>query len=347
VLFPLIPLTVLHAVVLLAGFFAPYAPERQNRDFGFAPPTRVRFVDSTGQLHFRPFVYGLRAQPDGSYSEDQSRIFEVHFFFRGDAYRIAGVWQSQLHLFGVMEPGVLFVMGSDDYGRDQLSRFLSGAQISLMAGPLAALLALSIGTLLGAVSGFCGRITDSLVMAAAELFLALPWFYLLLGIRALLPLDLGPRQAFLMIVSVLGVIGWARPARLVRGVVLSAKQREFVQAARGFGASDFYLIRRHVLPQASGVLLMQAALLVPQYVIAEVTMSFLGLGVSEPAASWGLMLTGVRHYHALVSRWWMWLPALLLIPVFFAYYALAAALGGLDVSQIRSEYRPRDARPGK
>jgi peptide/nickel transport system permease protein len=154
-----------------------------------------------------------------------------------------------------------------------------------------------------------------------------------------LPLDLEPRQAFLMIIGLLGAIGWARPARLVRGIVLSAKEREFVTAARGFGASDLYLIRRHVLPQAAGVLLTQAALLVPQYIVAEVSMSFLGLGVSEPAASWGLMLASLQQYHALVSHWWMWLPAILLMPVFAAYYALAAAMGGLEISQIHAEYR--------
>jgi peptide/nickel transport system permease protein len=111
---------------------------------------------------------------------------------------------------------------------------------------------------------------------------------------------------------------------------MQAKQREFVLAARGFGATDLYLLRRHVAPQARGVVLAQTALLIPQYILAEVTMSFLGVGVSEPAASWGLMLAPLQQYHALVAHSWMWLPALLLVPIFGAYYAVAAALGGFS-----------------
>jgi peptide/nickel transport system permease protein len=339
VLLPLMPLAVLHIAAVFAGFFSPYAPDRQNRSAAFAPPTRLHLVDTGGKLHLRPFVYGFRPQVSGSYEEDHARIFPVRFFVSGDTYRIAGVWPARIHLFGVDEPAGVFLMGTDDYGRDQFSRFLWGARISLLAGPIAALLALSIGAILGGVSGYYGKFTDDVLMAAAELFLSLPWFYLLLAVRALLPLNLEPRQAFLVIVSLLGAIGWARPARLVRALVLSAKQREFVLAARGFGASDAWILRRHVLPQARGILLTQTALLVPRYILAEVTMSFLGLGVNEPAASWGLMLASLQQYHALVSHWWMWIPAVLLIPVFFAYYSLAAAFGGLDISQMQPESR--------
>jgi peptide/nickel transport system permease protein len=343
VLFPLVPLVILHIAIVFAGFLAPYASDRQNRNFAFAPPTPLRMIDSQGKLHFRPFVYGLRTSSTGSYEVDDSRIFPLRFLVHGDTYRIAGFWPSRLHLFGVEERGAVFLIGTDDYGRDQLSRFLMGGQVSLLAGAGAALLALSIGTIVGAVAGFYGSFADDALMAAAELFLSLPWFYLLLGVRAMLPLDLEPGQAFLVIVCVLGTVGWARPARLVRGVVLSTRHREFVQAARGFGGSNIYLLRRHVLPQTRGVLLTQAALLVPQYILAEVSMSFLGLGVNEPAASWGLMLASLHQYHALVSHWWMWIPALFLIPVFFTFYSLAAALGALNVSQMHTVSRQTGA----
>ena len=346
VLLPLVALLILHIAILFAGFFAPYAPDRQNRNFAFAPPTFLHLIDSRGKLHFRPFVYSLRTSASGSYEVDNSRIFPLRFLVHGDTYRIAGFWPSRLHLFGVEELGAVFLMGTDDYGRDQLSRFLMGAQVSLLAGAAAALLALSIGTIVGAVAGFYGRFADDALMAAAELFLSLPWFYLLLGVRATLPLDLEPRQAFLVIICVLGTVGWARPARLVRGVVLSARHREFVQAARGFGASNIYLLRRHVLPQTRGVLVTQATLLIPQYILAEVSMSFLGLGVNEPAASWGLMLANLREYYALVSHWWMWIPAFLIIPVFFMFYALAAAVGALNVSQMHIVSRPNSATDG-
>jgi peptide/nickel transport system permease protein len=141
-----------------------------------------------------------------------------------------------------------------------------------------------------------------------------------------LPLTVEPGAAFLLVVLVIGLVDWPRPARLVRGVVLSAKQREYVLAARGFGASDAYLLRRHVLPQAAGVLLTQAALLVPQYVLAEVSLSFVGLGVGEPTPSWGNMLATLQQYHVMASYWWMWLPGFVLVPLFLGYYALSDSL---------------------
>jgi peptide/nickel transport system permease protein len=130
----------------------------------------------------------------------------------------------------------------------------------------------------------------------------------------------------LVLVLVIAVIDWSWPARLVRGVVLAAREQPYVLAARGFGAGPLYLLRRHVLPQAFGVLLTQAALLIPRYVLAEVTLSFFGLGVTEPSPSWGNMLAGLQQYHVLASHWWMVIPTLPLVAVFVAYSALASAL---------------------
>jgi peptide/nickel transport system permease protein len=185
---------------------------------------------------------------------------------------------------------------------------------------------MSVGVLLGGLAGFYGAWVDELIMRVAELFLALPWLYLLFAVRMALPLHIDPEQAFLLVLAVIGLIGWARPARLVRGIVLSAKLRDYVAAARGFGATDVYLLRRHVLPQVLGIALTQAALLVPQYILAEVTLSFFGLGVGEPVPSWGNMLTSLQRYDVLSTYWWMFLPGLALIPVFLLYYALADAM---------------------
>jgi peptide/nickel transport system permease protein len=178
----------------------------------------------------------------------------------------------------------------------------------------------------GAIAGFYGGWIDEALMRGGELFLALPWLYLLFAVRAALPLHISEWQVFLLLVAVIGLIGWARPARLIRGVVLSAKERHFVLAARGFGASDAYLLRQHVLPQTGGVALTQLALLIPQYVLAEVTLTFLGLGVGEPMPSWGSLLSSLQQYYVLSSYWWMVLPVLLLVPLFLAFYEAADAL---------------------
>jgi len=316
-----------HLAALGAGFLAPYAPLEQNRMLPYAPPTPLRFVDADGGFHLRPFVYALSedALDEGRYEEDRGRAVPVRFLVHGAPYSIAGL-TARVHLFGVEEPAGLFLLGTDGVGRDQLSRLLHGARLSLAAGLLATLLSLGLGWLLGTLAGFYGGWLDAIVMRGAELFLALPWLYLLFAVRAALPLHVSAAQAFLMVVLVIGLVDWARPARLVRGLVLSARERNYVLAARGFGASDLYLIRRHIAPQTVSLVLTQAALLVPQYILAEVTLSFLGLGVSEPAPSLGNMLAALQQYHVLVSYWWMWVPGLALVPVFLAYFALSQAL---------------------
>ena len=321
-------LGILYASVFLAGLLAPYAPADQNRDMPFAPPARLHFVEPTGKLHVRPFVYRLVSHPRsfGEYSEDRSTVYPIRFLVRGAPYRIAGMFESNLHLFGFDEPAKAFLFGSDGYGRDLFSRLLYGGQISLVAGLLAASLALGLGAVVGGLAGFYGGWVDETFMRFAELFLALPWLYLLFAVRTSLPLHIDPAQAFLLLVVVLGLVGWARPARLIRGVVLSGKLREHVLAARAFGASDMYLLRRQVLPQAAGVVLAQLAVLVPQYILAEATLSFFGLGVGEPVPSWGNMLAAAQRYDVLTSYWWMFLPAIALSTVSLLYYVLANAL---------------------
>lgn len=330
----LILLTAIQCLILFAGFFAPYNFAVQDRDRPFAPPTALHFVDTRGNFHIRPFIYDLEdsGQGDRAAQTRSEPFYPVHFFVRGMPYQIAGVFTSRVHLFGVEAPGHIFLMGSDAYGRDQFSRFLFGGQISMLAGLIAAILSVTIGIIVGGIAGYYGGWVDELLMRGGELFLALPWLYLLFAVRAALPLHISQWEVFLLLVSVMGLIGWARPARLIRGVVLSARQRNFVIAARGFGASDAYLLRRHVLPQTYGVLLTQMTLLIPQYVLAEVTLTFLGLGVGEPLPSWGSLLASLQQYYVLSSYWWMFLPGVLLVPLFLVFYAAADALQELHKS---------------
>jgi peptide/nickel transport system permease protein len=238
---------------------------------------------------------------------------------------LLGFLPCRIHFFGA-EHTRIYLLGSDAYGRDQFSRFLVGGQVSLAAGLLGAGLTLFIGLCIGAMAGYYGGWRDSVLMRLAELFLALPWLYLLFALRAFLPLAVSPLQAFFLIIAVIGAVGWARPARLVRGVVLSAKERDFVRAARGLGATNGYLFRRHILPETSSVLLTQAAILIPQYVLAEMALSFLGLGVPEPLPSWGNLLSSLQQYSVLVSYWWMYLPSLIMVPFFLGYLGLASSL---------------------
>jgi peptide/nickel transport system permease protein len=299
-------LVVVHVGVLFAGFLAPYDYAEQHREFSYAPPMSVHFAG------LRPFVYRVTQDAAGEFREDRSRTYPVRFLRDG-------------RLFGVDAPGVIFLWGADGAGRDVFSRVLYGGRISLATGLGAALISLALGLFWGTLSGFYGGWCDRLIMHGGELFLALPWLYLLLAVRAFLPLHITTVQAFFLLVTIIGVVGWVRPARIVRGVVLSARERGFVMAARGFGASGPYLIRRHILPLTGSVLLTQATVLIPQYILAEVTLSFLGLGVGEPVPSWGNMLAEARQYHALVGHSWMLAPGLATIPLLLGYLILADA----------------------
>jgi peptide/nickel transport system permease protein len=305
--FPIALLVLVHAAILFAGFLAPYDYAEQHRDFSYAPPTPIHFAG------LRPFVHGATQSAGGEFLEDRSRTFPIRFFTGG-------------RLFGVDAPGVIFLWGADGAGRDVFSRILYGGRISLATGLGAALISLGLGLFWGTLAGFYGGWCDRLIMRGSELFLALPWLYLLLAARALLPLHITTLQAVVLLVTIIGAVGWVRPARLIRGVVLSVRGRGFVLAARGFGASAPYLIRRHILPLTGSVLLTQATVLIPQYIVAEVTLSFLGLGVGEPVPSWGNMLAEARQYHILVGHAWMLAPGLATIPLLLGYLMLADAL---------------------
>jgi peptide/nickel transport system permease protein len=284
----------LHVAALFAGFLAPYDYAEQHRDYPLTPPMRLHFHG------MRPYV----TDPN-----DASRAYPIHLLSGG-------------RFFGVEPPGVVFLLGSDAYGRDVLSRLLYGARISLFTGLLAASVALVLGLFLGTLAGYFGGWPDQLLMRTGELVVALPWLYLLLALRAGLPLHVSTVEAFVLLIAVIGAAGWVRPARLIRSIVLSGKERDFVSAARGFGASNLYLIRRHILPQTWGIVLTQATVLIPQFILAEISLSFLGLGIGDPIPSWGSMLAEGMQYHVVISHIWLLLPGIMTIPVLLGYLML-------------------------
>jgi len=317
-----------HLLALCAGFIAPYNYASQDREHPYAPPSKLHVFDCAGGFHLRPFMYvtQLKQGTLNAYQEDCTQQLPIKLFVRGDHYLLGGVFPSNLHVFGVAAPARFYLLGADGFGRDQFSRILYGGQISLFAGLLAAALALSTGLLLGAVAGTFGGWVDESIMRVAEIFIAVPWFYLLLAVRAVLPLQMSVLSAFVLVVAVIGLLNWGPPARLVRGVVLRGRERNFVQAARGLGAGRLYILKRHLLPMTFPVVLTQMALLIPKFILAEVLLSFLGLGIGEPFPSWGNMLAYAQQSHVLTSYWWMLLPALAPVPVFIAYHALADRL---------------------
>lgn len=300
-------LFIVHLIAVASSFVAPYPYAEQHREYSYIPPARLGFTKQGRS-------FGLTCSLEGE------SAFPIHFFVKGMGRRA-----SELRLFGT-EPGhPCFLLGTDAYGRDIFSRLLYGSRVSLSTGLLAASISLFVGAVLGSAAGFWGGWIDTGVSRLLELTLTIPTLYLLLIIRAMVPLRTGPLNLFLYLIVIIGVIGWARPARLVRGIAWSGRERDYVKAARGFGASDFYILRRHILPQTSGVLRTQFTVLVPQYILAEVALSFLGLGVNEPVPTWGNMLTPLQQFAVLDAYWWLFAPAVAVVPVTLAYYALTDA----------------------
>ena len=223
-------------------------------------------------------------------------------------------------------PSVHHWLGTDEYGRDLAARFFYGGRWSILTGAAATLLALALGWITGGAAGLLGGSTDLIVMMISEWFLAVPWLYLLVAARAAMPLELDSRTAAFAIVLLIAVINWARPARLARGLVLSISRKGYVEAAHGFGVPVWRIFAWHILPGTAGVLLAQALVLLPRFVIAELTLSFLGLGAAEPHPSWGSLILPLKQIYLLDDRWWTVLPTLFMVPFFVCVSMAGRAL---------------------
>jgi peptide/nickel transport system permease protein len=289
-------LLVFYTIALFAPFLAPYSQEEMDRDRFFHPPHRLHWVDAGGRFHPIPFVHPTRlADPsDFTYQEDESRVVPIRFFVRGTPYRLFGVLRTDRHLFGVESGERIFLLGADPSGRDVFSRLLFGGQISLTVGLVGIAISFTIGLLLGGISGYFGGWIDTVIMRSTELLLSIPGLYLIIALRGIFPADLPSQQVYLAIVAILAIIGWAGLARIIRGMVLSLRQAEYVTAAEALGMSRLRIIRRHILPNTLSFVIVAATISIPGYILGEVVLSFLGVGVQEPAASWGNMLNQAR-----------------------------------------------------
>jgi peptide/nickel transport system permease protein len=300
-------LIVLYVLALFAPFVAPYPQEMMDRDRFFHPPQGVHFVDGNGKFHLWPFVYSTTLKDPGRflYEEDKSRIMPLKLFARGSRYKMFGFIPMDRHLFAVDPPARLYVLGTDPLGRDVFSRLLYGGQISLTVGLVGLAISFSIGLFLGGVSGYFGGWVDTTIMRSTELLLNIPGLYLLIALRAIFPADLPSEQVYLAIVVILAFIGWAGLARIIRGMVLSIRRQEYVAAAEALGMSRMRIIVRHILPNTLSFVIVAATITIPGYILGEVVLSFLGLGVQEPAASWGNMLGQARTLRVMTSFPWM------------------------------------------
>src|SRR5262245_54446488 len=288
-------------IAVFADLLAPYDYSSLSRMEPFAPPTAIRFRDAEGRWHARPFIYARRLVDPVTqrYEEVIDRPYPLELFSRGYSYNLLGLFPTDVHLFGVRaEAGVevprVYLLGADKFGRDRLSRLLMATRYSVLIGPAGALLAGALGVLIGAAAGYIGGWADAVLMRAADVMLALPTLVLILAVRATFPPGLAPAEAIRLLLIMFVLLGWAEMARLARGLTRELRQREYVMAAVSLGCSPARIIVRHILPGAAMSLGAQALIMLPAFLLAETALSFLGVGLQEPEASWGSLLTSVE-----------------------------------------------------
>ncbi|MGQ0548382.1 MAG: ABC transporter permease [Armatimonadota bacterium] len=313
-------LVVLYFMAIFAEFLAPYTLDYADRNKFFHPPIRPTFFDARG-FSLRPFVHGTTLVDPGlrKYDTDPSERYYVRLFVRGEPYRLFGLVPLSLHLFGVDEPGRIFLAGTDQSGRDLFSRILYGSRISLTIGVMAAMISIPIGLVYGGISGYYAGRVDNVMMRVSEIIIAFPEFYLLLTLSAVLPSAVGCTTRFYLITIILSFIGWAGFSRIIRGVVLSLKEQEYVLAAKAAGLDDLRIIVRHILPQTSSLVIVIATLGIPAAILGESALSFFGFGVREPCSSWGNLLTGASNMPTLSLSPWLLSPGFFIIVAVVAF----------------------------
>ncbi len=327
----LIGLSMLYFCALFADVLTPYAMEFNDANVGNAPATLIHIHDDKGELCW-PYVYQVRQENDlatyrQTFKEIETTKYPIKLFVKGDSYNLLGLIPMDLHLFGVEPPARIYLLGADMNGRDNFSRLFFGAQKSLTIGFLGLFIAFPIGILYGAIAGYVGGVADNLMMRFAEAVMSIPSFYLLIGLAAILPLGMSSSQRFALITVILSFIGWPGLARVIRGMVLSIREEEFVQAAKSLGMSEIANIIRHVIPQTASYVVIAATLQVPNFILAESGLSLIGLGIQQPDASWGNMLKAAMDQpNELLTQPWLIAPGFLIFFTILCFNSIGDVL---------------------
>jgi peptide/nickel transport system permease protein len=327
-LIALIVLAGLYSAALAAPFLAPYDYTGDDTDNVWAPPSCLHLLgigEKTLGPHIHASTVSIGKYYRRVYVSDPARALPLRFFVKGSNYRIFGMVSYDRHLFGV-DGAKVFLLGADSRGRDIFSRLLYGSRISLSIGLIGAGLAFLIGILVGSVSGYLGGRTDNVLMRLCEMLMMVPAFYLMLAMRASFPPSISSTQVYILMIVIMSLIGWASIARVIRGMAISLRENEFVCAAQSMGLGTFYIIRRHIIPHTVSYTIAAAALSIPDYILGEASLSLLGLGIQEPQASWGNMLTDAMGIVNIYLYPWILYPGLFIILTVAAFNVLGERL---------------------
>ncbi|MEW6087731.1 MAG: ABC transporter permease [bacterium] len=324
-------LFILYFCAVFADFISPYSYYIQNRDKSYHPPTKIHFFDKGGKFYIRPFIYGTSGEINSetfqkSYIINDREKYFMHFFVKGEEHLFLGIFKANIHLFGVDGPAKIFIFGSDYLGRDIFTRILYGSRISLSIGLIGVFISFIIGMIVGGISGYFGGWVDNFIMRFCEIIMSFPHFYLLLALRATFPPALSSVIIYILIIIAMSFIEWAGMARVVRGMVLSLREEEYVLGARSIGASPWRIIYRHILPNTMSYAIISATLSIPGYILGESALSLLSLGIMEPQASWGNMLSVAKSVNVLTNFPWVLIPGMFIFIAIMAFNFLGDGL---------------------
>lgn len=311
-------LVLFYAVILIAEFLAPYDYTQEGEDSILMSPQTLHFVDQGGQFHLRPFVYGTTTSLDRENFEwvhevDTSQMYPLRLFVYGAPYKLLGLVPMDLHLFGVDEPGTVFVFGTDSMGRDLFSRIWFGARVSLTVGLVGVALTLILGSSLGTASGYFGGFVDTVMQRIIEVLMSFPAVPLWAALAAALPPDWSTIKRYFAISLILSLVGWTGLARQVRAKVLAYREMDYTVAARAVGSSDWRIVFLHMLPNAMSHIIVVATLRIPGMILAETSLSFLGLGIRPPMTSWGVLLQEAQRLSVILQHPWLMIPGVFVV----------------------------------
>lgn len=321
----------LYFVAAFAEFLAPYDPFKPSKLHAYVPPQQVHLFHEGSFVG--PFVYGLDRKRDPetarlTFNEDMNKVLPIKLFHRGDSYHFWGLWETDLHLFGI-EGGRrdrLYLLGSDSLGRDLLSRLIYGGRVTLSVGLIGVFFSFVIGITLGSIAGLVGGRVDAAIQRVAEFVRSIPTIPLWLGLAAALPIHWDPIFVYLLITVILALIGWTNLARVVRGHFMTIRNQDFVLAAQLSGAKPKRVVTRHMLPSMTSYVIAAVTLAIPEMILGETSLSFLGLGLRPPVVSWGVLLQDAQNLRSIALAPWLLAPGAAIVVTILAFNFLGDGL---------------------